>query len=491
MVQINQDSKRFRTAMRFFTYGVMTMAVIALSTLVILLSLGYRFDKSLNIVREGLVQLGDRPVDAKYSINGKEYSGTTPAKATLPAGDYSIVLHQSGYRSWQKNISVIAGRVHWINYARLIPEQLSPETVKGFGKVVFAQASPDKRWIIADVSAESKNQLELIDLKDPQKPEFMPFTVPESELTKKDNILGTISFVEWSLDSKYMLLKHTNGDTIEYLRVERAKVANTVNISKRFQLSLTDVHLSGGDAGIVFARTGGALRRIDLAGNTVSGALLDNVRSYEVFGDSTIAYARTAADSDDKQILQVGLLVKDKNTVLNELPVGNDVAVAYKEYDHHSYFVIANRSTSQLKVLQDPLQDSSQGQQVFIEFDNLKPTTVQFNPTGRFLMVRDGVNIGMYDFYEQQKHTFSVDGLSSQAQLKWLDEFRIAAVQNGQLAMWDFDGTNKQTLVTHTALNAVGPLLDEDDDVLYTFTQPDAQKDAFQFQSTSLKLKTK
>ena len=102
MVQINQDSKRFRAAMRFFTYGVMTTAVIALSALVILLSLGYRFDKGLNIVREGLLQLGGRPVDARYSINGKEYADTTPAKATLPAGDYSIVLHQEGYRSWQK-----------------------------------------------------------------------------------------------------------------------------------------------------------------------------------------------------------------------------------------------------------------------------------------------------------------------------------------------------------------------------------------------------
>lgn len=489
MVQINQDSKRFRTAMRFFTYGVMTMAVIALSTLVILLSLGYRFDKGLNIVREGLVQLGDRPVDAKYSINGKEYSDTTPAKATLPAGDYSIVLHQDGYRSWQKQVTVIAGRVHWVNYARLIPNQLSPQTVKQFGKVNFAQVSPDKRWIIADVSAEEKNQLELIDLKDPQKPEFTAFTIPKSELTEKDGALGSISFVEWSLDSKYLLLKHTNGDTTEYLRVERAKATNTTNLSKRFQLSLADVHLSGGNASVIFARTGGTLRRIDLGGNTVSGPLLDNVRSYEVFGDDTIAYARTAEDSDGKQALQVGLLVKDKNTVLNELPAGNDVSVGYKEYDHHSYFVIANRSTSQVKVLQDPLQESSQGQQVFIEFDNLRPHTVQFNPTGRFLMVRDGANVGIYDFYEQQKHTFALEGITNDIPLKWLDEFRIAAAQNSQLTMWDFDGTNKQTLVSHTTLPSVGPVLDEDDDILYTFFQPDAQKNAFQFQSTSLKAK--
>src|SRR5688572_10014936 len=105
MLQIDIESNRFRRAIRFFTYGLMSMATIVLTTLVILLAMGYRFDRDqFGVIREGLLQLASHPVDVRYKINGKDYKKLTPNKQTLPAGSYTIELSQDGYRSWQKQL---------------------------------------------------------------------------------------------------------------------------------------------------------------------------------------------------------------------------------------------------------------------------------------------------------------------------------------------------------------------------------------------------
>lgn len=487
MVKINPDSKRFKSAVRFFTYGVMTTAVIGLSALVILLSLGYRFNKDLTIIREGLVQLGNRPAPAKYSIDGKQYESLTPTKATLPEGDYTFELSQDGYRPWKKQLHVIAGHVHWLDYARLIPTTLHSTQKKDYKNVLFAQASPDKRWM-ALYSGEKKNEIELIDLRDPAKPVFTTLTIPESQLTKVADSLGTLQFVEWSLDSKQLLLKHQNGDTAEYVRLDRTRPQEAININKRFQLSLNDVHFSGGDTNIVYSLTGDVLRKLDITANTASGVLLSGIRSYEVYGDNTIVYSRNTKKQDGTEIVQTGLHSKDKDTIIGEYPAGSDVIARYTEYDHHAYFIVANRSQKQVKLYRDPL-DQSTNMQVFAQFEDMAPEATAFSPTSRFLTLRQGEQMGVYDFYEQQQFTYVLPvALDASTSVKWLDGYRMSAVLNGKLTIWEFDGTNKQELAAQVATRTVTPLLDEDDDYLYTIVQS-ATDQPFQLMSTDLRVK--
>lgn len=490
MIEIDPESKRFRRAIRFFTYGVMTMATIVLTTLVILLAMGYRFDKNqFGVIREGLLQLGSHPVDVHYKINGKPYKNLTPDKQTLPAGSYTLEMAQTGYRSWQKQIDIIAGHIHWINYPRLVPQNLSTSTVKDYENVSFNKVSPDKRWIILNPGGQDRDKLELIDTKDPQKLAYTSLTIPDSQLSKKDDKIGHLEFVEWSLDSKQFLVKHVNGDIVEYLRVDREKPEESVNISQKFQLKMDEVHFSGGNTNIVYALTGGVLRRFDLGSNTASGALMNEVRQFELFGDDKIVFQRVS-EKDGQKTLEAGIRYnKDKDVILQKLPAEDDIVVNYSEFDHHNYYVLANRTKQTTSVYQD-VDDPANRSKTFAEFSGLAPRLVKFNSNGRFLVLQQGKQFGVYDFYEQQKFGYTINGVDETQPVRWLDDFHLAGVVGGKLRMWDFDGTNQQSLVAAQA--ELEPLLDEDDDVLYTFTKAQdgsSTSRPFNLTSTSMKVK--
>lgn len=490
MVHIDSESKRFKNAIRFFTYGVMTCAIIVLSALVILLALGYRFSANGNVVRDGLLQLAAHPENPHYTVNGKQYKNLTPAKLTLRAGTYSVSLWLDGYRPWQRHITVLAGHVHWINYARLVPTSLITKNVKNFPGARFAVASPDKRWLLVDTNTEPKNRLLLVDLKDPKKIVQTNLNLPESQLTKKGDNMGEFSFGEWSLDSKQFLLKHVVAGTVEYLRVDRTKPQDAVNISQKFQLAVDDAHFSGNDNNIVYARTGDILRRFDIAGNATTGALMSGVKDFEIYGSDSIIFDRVtkaqSSDTPNNVTQEVGMKVKDKEYIMQSLPASDDVTAVYNEYDHHSYFAVANRTDKEATIYQDPTTRSTSRLVPFAQVSDIAPTFVRFNGDGRFLTFQQGNHFGVYDFYENQKFDYAIPGLDLSGPAKWLDNYHMDGIVGGKLVMWDFDGTNTQDLVKAEPL--LDPVLDENNDLLYTFmNQKSATKSVVDLTSTSMK----
>jgi hypothetical protein len=57
MFPISLKSKKAKLALRFFTYGVMTLATVLLTTLAVFYALGYRFNRdTFTFEQGGLVQ---------------------------------------------------------------------------------------------------------------------------------------------------------------------------------------------------------------------------------------------------------------------------------------------------------------------------------------------------------------------------------------------------------------------------------------------------
>ena len=57
---------------------------------------------------EGSVVIKSDPEAAEITIDGK-FVGTTPSTIQLKPGDYAVLIEKTGFRSWQKTISVTAG----------------------------------------------------------------------------------------------------------------------------------------------------------------------------------------------------------------------------------------------------------------------------------------------------------------------------------------------------------------------------------------------
>jgi PEGA domain len=477
MFHIDVESKRFRNAVRFFTYGIMTTATLALTVIVLLLALGYRINRNtLTVVRDGLVQLASEPTSANFLVTGVKtrLSGTTSARVTLAAGRYTFQLSEPGYRTWTRTFDVIAGHVHWITYPRLIPTTLTSAQQKQYSQISFAEVSPDGQWLLVYTDQPgAKNQLQLVNLQNPKKLQYSTLTIPASILTQNNGDLGDLSFVEWSLDSQHVLLKHTIGSTTEFISLDRTDPQAAVNLSTEFQLPIADAHFSGSDANIIYARTtDNVVRRFDVSGQESSGALLDNVQQFSLYGSDTIVFDRDYTPSSSgtttpTPVQQVGLQSANQQTVVATYPVGDALNVQYTEYDQYDYFIVADDTTGVTKVYEDPQDPQSAGTPI-IQINDIKPDFVTFDPAGRFLTLQEGSHIVIYDFYEGMRYDYTLPfSLSLTQEAYWIDDFHLAAVVNGKLEIWDFDGSNQQSLVT--ASSAYKDILDDGTNMLYTF----------------------
>jgi hypothetical protein len=74
------SSKRAKLALRFFTYGVMTVASAVLTAFLVFVALGYRLDKDFNFSQGGLVQFRSFPNSANVTVDGKVQNFHTPDK---------------------------------------------------------------------------------------------------------------------------------------------------------------------------------------------------------------------------------------------------------------------------------------------------------------------------------------------------------------------------------------------------------------------------
>src|SRR5690606_25865776 len=107
MKKIDLSSKRAKLAIRFFTYGIMTLSTIVLTVVLIFVALGYRFDqRDLTFDQGGLVQFRSAPEGAAITIDGQRQSIKTPEKANLDAGQHTFGMDLTGYRPWQKTVSL-------------------------------------------------------------------------------------------------------------------------------------------------------------------------------------------------------------------------------------------------------------------------------------------------------------------------------------------------------------------------------------------------
>lgn len=455
MFDFNLSSKRTRLALRFFTYGVMTVASVVLTTILVFVALGYRFDKNFNFSQGGLVQFRSLPSDAAVSIDGKMQSFRTPDKTNLPAGQHAFMMQRDGYHTWSKTADLAAGQLLWLNYARLIPNTISTTTIKEYGSVEKSLGSPDKHWMLLHVE-QHKPDFALVDYSDEKKPVFKDLQLPDDIFTKKDGTFGTFKILEWDLQSKYVLVEHENGDTVEFARIDRSKPADSVNLTKLFGLDIKDAHFSGNNANIIYAKTSDVLRRLDVGAASASAALVDNLRTFVVYGGDTIAYTNmkqvnTGDDTTAKQ--QVGIYRGGKIIPVRDVAADAQVRLAYNEYDNHSYLAINSGTDSKTDIIRDATATgSSQAASVYAQLDLDRAVTwLSFSSSGRMLLAQNGKHMATYDLETAKSATKTVEaGTDDVAQLRWLDDFYLWTDAGSKLRIFEFDGTNEHELTAIT-----------------------------------------
>ncbi len=463
MQQYDVDKKKRKFTL-LLRYIAMTVAVVIISTVCILLALGYRFDFTSNSVKQGaLLQFDSFPSGAQITLDGTILSYRTPGKTEVDAGTHSVSLARDGYRTWTKQFTVKAGEVRWLSYARLVPTTVSTSTVKELTGLADELPSPDRKYIAVLTASNSPN-LTMVNISDPKKITDTLITIPADIPTAPAvGVTSAYSIAEWSLSSKYLLLRHDAGSVREYIRVNTSDPKDIINLSTKFGVAFSEIHFSSET--VFYGVENGNLRKFDLGPGSLSEPLAKDVEQMKLYGSNDIVYVRHA---DSRYI--VGVIVGGKARQVSNYDDTTPLLVDITSYFNDRYVAITRSGSFEL--IKNPEKTSSNGLTKVVTLSypsDLKWLDISSN--GRFVITGNGAQFMTYDIELATRTNSNFPTLISDPSIppQWLDGYILVSTGDNKLRLSDFDGTNQQIMTD--ALPAMPVTLSTDNRLLYNFTK--------------------
>lgn len=441
-------------------YTLMVFAVAGLVALLFFIISGYRFNQYDGKVEQGgLVQFDSKPSGADIWVDQAHLGNKTPAKITVTAGAHTINMGRDGYYDWRKNVVVQAGTILWLDYARFIPKILQQVTVAPTAKPTSSVASIDSKQL-AYMADTTKPVISVVNL-DTDTPKVAALTIAASDYTKSTTgATGTFTIDSWSNDNRYLLIRHTFDEKLEWLTLDTVGTNDAVNITSLFSVDANDVQFSRGDASILYLLTSsGELRRGDVKAKTLASAMVANVESFSQYDNSTVTFV-TKVDAMTKN-RSVGYVSTGASAprLVRSYPDDGTTAVhfAIVRYYNQNHFVITYGT--QVDILTGDLPSSDvknpAALQAFATFTDASGVAeiLPSPESHRFVMLRSDAAVSAYDL--ELKQASRVE-FSRPLSTSWIDEFHYATVADGgSVRLYDFDGTNGHDLLTSSLGGAV------------------------------------
>lgn len=480
-MQNHHISKRRKRALRFFSYGMMTFAVIVISVICLLLLLGYRFDgKSGTLEQGGLLQFRSFPSGATIELDGQVLGFKSPGKFNVDSGDHTVVMKLDNYQEWRKTVFVQPGELKWLNYARFIPNNLTSTSIAAFGSMADALPSPDRKWyaLLTDAAAPT---ITLYDIRRPSEPTVATLQIPAEAVTQVAGQPHRYSLQEWDFGGRYILVRHQVGETVEYIRVDRTVANGGVNITRTFNIGLSQLHFSGTSGNVFYGLTGSDIRKVDLGDKTISQPLTSGVTSFQLYGSDVIAYVA------DRQASRVaGVIVDGDDVTVRTYTQEQPVMVGVTSYFDHVYLAVAHGAN--VEVVKDPEQSTPTATEPHAAFvAQSVPAWMRLSSSGRFVTLGRGVNYTTHDLETKETFTAAFDGQRTDEArpLQWIDDYYLAADTNGIISIGEFDGANRHELVR--AVTGFAVTLSQDGEYLFSIGRSDSGT-TYMLQSTKMTL---
>lgn len=118
----------------------MIVVFVVLAPLVVIYSLGYRYDVSRQrLLKTGAIALATRPRGGTVFIDGRRLRQTSPSvlRNVLP-GEHHISIKKRGYASWNKQLTVYAGKTSVFQDILLLRTRLVAQTLESFAASSWA-----------------------------------------------------------------------------------------------------------------------------------------------------------------------------------------------------------------------------------------------------------------------------------------------------------------------------------------------------------------
>ncbi|MDZ7744186.1 MAG: PEGA domain-containing protein [Candidatus Saccharibacteria bacterium] len=446
---LDPKKKRAHKIRLYIGYGLMAVLILSLATLLLFQAYGYNYNlRTGDITQNGLLFVDAQPEPAQVMLNG-ENKGATDRRMVLPAGSYTLDLWREGYRDWSRSFLLGGGNIQRFVYPFLFPENLNTNVAQLYGSQPprFITQSPDRQWLLAQRTS-SVTVFDEIDLSG-ETVTSSALLIPEGVFTKGQN--SRIELVEWSTNNRHVLLKHTFDAGTEYVLVDREQPNNSVNLSTEFTQTFSKVTLKdkSHDEFYLYNSANLTLRTRTLQ-DPESTLVLQNVNQYHTHGNDVVLY--TAVDPKDNETVSLNILDGNGKHQLKELADAKNNLLDIARYDGAWYVVAGTPKEGKIYVYKNPVDALSRNPDkalipaAILRIDDAR--YVSFSGNARSIAAQSGSKFAVYDAEKKAISRYDTDlDVPDQRQATWMDGHRLNLVSDGNVHVFDFDGTNQHGLV--------------------------------------------
>lgn len=467
------DEKKRRQLIRVIIAEIgMVLSVTAIVVVATLAAMGFMISDNGSIEQSGLMQLHSLPTGANVKIDGTTLFPRTNLSRTLSSGEHEIELYRDGYDTWSKTVTIRPGVLIRIYYPRLFLQNRVAENVRELAdesELEFYSPSTNRSYILYAKKGESEWQL--LDIRSDEIKSTMldlsgvlPGMIEEKKsktARKTDNIethnytfQGQIEEIKWSGNEENVLVKVKYEGKSSWVLVRLRDMARSVNITETFGLDEAKIEFIDDAASQLYVLEKRQLRRISTSDAVISRVLVNNVVDFSNKSTAVIY----VAENPTTKLREIGMFRDDdkSGTKIAEVPEDKKVKVAISYYYSEDYliYVIDNEMT----ILYGKLPNYNENSDTL---DGLKeltakitlsadPTTLEVSPDGEYIVGRKDtqfmvVDLDVGDLYEYQ---------APSANLRWLDASMMYDIHDGEILVWDYDGTNQRNLAESAKTSA-------------------------------------
>lgn len=471
--------KEFRERILLFVGYVLIAIAITIATLILVYqAYGFNFNNNGTVVQNGLVFFSSQPNPAKIYVNNQLRPQSTNTRMFLADGIYSVKLTRSGYRTWKKTIEVDGGNVEHFDYPFLIPTQLATKKIQTYTSAPgLISQSPDQRWTLVEHPG-SITDFDLYDMKDSAKPVVTTISLPTTILTKA-TISESLKVVGWSDDNQHVLLQHLYDGKSEFILMDRANPAQSVNLNTTLSISPSLMTLNNDKFDQYYVLDASGTLETDSLKTpaTPAAAFVDHVLAYKSYASNTALYVTDTGAPAGKVLVK--LKVGDNLYAIRSLPVSSNYLLQLTTYNGTLYVAVGSTSDSSVYIYEDPVgQLATTPNQPVVPlwvFHVAQPNYLSFSNNAQFIITENGSHYGVYDLQNNIGYSYSNDQLpvdSPQPHVSWMDGDRLTYVSNGKLTIEDYDNNNQQMLIN--ANSSYLPIYTSDYKYVYSLSPPNA-----------------
>jgi hypothetical protein len=487
---LDPKKKKAHKRQLFIGYGLMGIAILFAGVVLLYAAFGYGLDRQGNVIQNGLVYIASTPDGAEVQYTNKETGeakkAVTADRLPIPAGQYDFEFLKEGYRPWQHTIEVHGGDVDRLVYPFLFPEELQTTDASLYStQPAFSSVTPDRSRVIV----AQPGKFGVLDIYRTDVPAEAAETIslPRGVFVEAT---GSLEPVEWSSDNVHVLMKHVYDGKTDFILGDIDDPANSINLDRLFEQEPVKVTLfdKQPDEFHLLLKNNRLLRA--RASDKSVERVLDNVLAYKSHGDNRLLYVTNKNSA--KGMVSVYIRGDEVSHKIRELKQAPQYLLDLATHQNKWYVVMSATTNSEVFIYRDPSETFQAEDERRILWSRTlqidKPQYISFSENTQFITAQNGTTFATYDAFEDTEYYFEFESKFDKGvgRAVWMDGHRLTSVKNGKVVVFDFDGTNYQTLSTIKA--GTTPMFDRDYTRMLTIAPSVDVKGRFALTDTALRV---